>query len=180
MNDLEFLKGCGIAPDSPDAELACRLRKLWAAGSLRLSENEITAEMRLGELAPQWFPPEDLDPDTHEEKILAWGICLGEYYDALYSVNPQPDWTVGELVRKVTEAAEAKNQMSGRKLKPWQEHIITLFYVLILSFLMTGFYSLHIGSAWSWRIWMSLLSVLCIVWLVTVWWHGCKKTEKKP
>lgn len=111
MNDLEFLKGCGIAPDSPDAELACRLRKLWAAGSLRLSEDEITAEMQLGKLAPQWFPPEDLNPDSHEEKVLAWEICLGEYYDTLYSSNPQPDWTIGELVRKVTEAASKKSDV---------------------------------------------------------------------
>lgn len=141
MNDIDFLKGCGFAPDSPAAELACRLRKLWAAGSLRLSEDEITAEMRLGELAPQWFPPEDLEPNIHEEKILAWGIVLGEYYDVLYALNPQPDWTVGELVRKASEAAEAKNtQVAGRKMKPWQEHVVALFFVLVLSFLFTGFY----------------------------------------
>lgn len=177
MTDLEFLKGCGIAPDSPDAELACRLRKLWAAGSLRLSEDEITAEIRLGELAPQWFPPEDLNPDTHEEKILAWGICLGEYYDALYSVNPQPDWTIGELVRNVFEAAEAKNnQVVGRKMKPWQEYVVALFFVFVLSFLMTGFYSLRSDTAWSWRIW----GVICVAGMVIAWCLNCKKPEEKP
>lgn len=173
----QFLQDCGVQAGTLGALLAVKLRKLWAVGTF-LSEDEITAEMQLGELAPQWFPPEDLDPDTHEEKVLAWGICLGEYYDTLYSLNPQPDWTIGELVRKVTEAAEAKNQMGGRKLKPWQERVITLFCAFILSFFMTGFYSLHNGSAWSWRIWMSLLSILCIVWLVTVWRHSCKKPKK--
>ena len=175
----QFLQDCGIQSGTMRALLAGKLRKLWAAGSL-LREDEITAEMQLGELAPQWFPPKDLDPDTHEEKVLAWGICLGEYYDTLYSLNPQPDWTIGELVRKVTEAAEAKNQMSDRKLKPWQEHIITLFCVFILSFLMTGFYSLHTGSAWSWRVWMLALSVFGIVCLVTVWRLNRKEPEAKP
>lgn len=30
MTDFEFLKGCGIAPDSPDAELALKLRNSFA------------------------------------------------------------------------------------------------------------------------------------------------------
>ena len=119
-------------------------------------------------------------PDDWERRFAHYGEPLLDLRKIKAELENAYINTNRELVRKVTEAAEVKNQMSGRKLKPWQEHVITLFYVLILSFLMTGFYSLYTGSAWSWRIGMSLLSVLCIVWLVTVWWHGCKKTEKKP
>jgi len=177
----KFLQDCGVRSGTRDALLADKLRKLWAAGSRRLTEDDVTADMRLGELASQWFPPQDLDSDIHEERVLAWGIALGEYYDDLANLNFLPDWTLGELVRKVSDAVETKNgQESGKKLNSWQEHTVTLFGVLVLSFLFTGFYSLQSDTAWRWRVWALMFGFFCIAWLVIVLWSKHKSQETKP
>lgn len=106
---FKFLQDCEVQSGTIGAYLASKLRKLWALGNHRLTENEVSADMTLGELAPQWFPPGDNDWDLHEEKVLAWGIALGKYYDILSDLNPQPEWTLGELVRK------CKNRASHEK-----------------------------------------------------------------
>ncbi len=171
---FKFLQACEIQSGTLGAYQARKLRKLWAAGSCRLTEDEVTADMRLGELAPQWFPPDDNDWDLHEEKVLAWGIVLGKDYDILSDLKPQPEWTLGELVRKFSDSLKIKmKQNSAPKIKPWLEYVVSLIFALVLSFLFNAGYSLN--NSWSWKIWALILLVLLIMLLASILWVKYKK-----
>ena len=97
---FKFLQECEVESGTMGAYQARNLRKLCAAGSDRLTEHEVTASMRLGDLAPQWFTS-----DNKTETLLEWTDFLGdECATLLNALQPCPDWTIKELVQKYVDA----------------------------------------------------------------------------
>lgn len=66
MTDLEFLKGCGVDPDSGNAEPALKLRKYFASSCSNLSPEAVVPEMTCMALMAGWKPQgwfqDGLDP----------------------------------------------------------------------------------------------------------------------
>ena len=149
MTDLEFLKGCGVDPDSGNAEPALKLRKYFASSCSNLSPEAVVPEMTCKTLMTGWKPKgwfqDGLDPVNFvmglEEKF---GIPI---YDenAEYLLDPylNPEKNVKELIRNYLDVLEAQKRgipipprfltfWTGKRHYHWMAWILPVFGASVL------------------------------------------------
>ena len=104
----DFLRGCGISPDSPEAEVALRLRqKLAIAASAwchKVTAEEIAPDMTCGELVLGWsdfiYWHEGFESIGYEAvKTLGKGVIPEEVFPRLICPEKRSRVTMRELFR---------------------------------------------------------------------------------
>ena len=126
VSDEDFLRGCGISPDSPEAEVALDLRrKLAQAASAwchKITAEEIAPDMTCGELVLGWssymYWHDGLDSIGYEAvKKLGKGKIPEEVFPRLIRPEKKSRVTMRELFRNYLDVLMPYLAIAGKTIE---------------------------------------------------------------